>query len=92
MRRRGQVVVAVSTPSEANLRASRRPHQQGYGYGFAVGQDPVPNYGHSGGAPGINGDLRIYPELGYVVIGLSNLDPPAASVLADFFTLRMPDQ
>ena len=48
------------------------------------------SYGHGGGAPGINGDLRIYPELGYVVVVLSNLDPPAASVLADFFTLRMP--
>ena len=29
----------------------------------------------------MNGDLRIYPELGYVVVSLSNLDPPAASVL-----------
>ena len=78
--------------STATLAEATRPHQQGYGYGFAIGQDPVPNYGHSGGAPGMNGDLRIYPELGYVVVGLSNLDPPAASVLADFFTLRMPDQ
>ena len=78
--------------STATLAEATRPHQQGYGYGFAIGQDPVTNYGHSGGAPGMNGDLRIYPELGYVVIGLSNLDPPAASVLADFFTLRMPDQ
>ena len=76
--------------STATLAEATRPHQQGYGYGFAIGQDPVPNYGHSGGAPGMNGDLRIYPELGYVVVGLSNLDPPAASVLADFFTLRMP--
>jgi hypothetical protein len=40
----------------------------------------------------MNGDLRIYPELGYVVIALSNLDPPAASRLMDFFTLRMPNQ
>ena len=48
------------------------------------------SYGHGGGAPGINGDLRIFPELGYVVISLGNLDPPAASRLADFFTARMP--
>jgi hypothetical protein len=27
-----------------------------------------------------------------VVVSLSNLDPPAASELVEFFTLRMPDQ
>jgi hypothetical protein len=31
------------------------------------------------GAPGMNGDLRIYPKSGYVVAVLSNLDPPTAS-------------
>ena len=40
----------------------------------------------------MNGDLRVFPQLGYVVVILSNLAPPAASSLADFFTLRMPDQ
>jgi hypothetical protein len=24
--------------------------------------------GHSGGAPGMNGELRIFPQLGYVVV------------------------
>jgi hypothetical protein len=48
------------------------------------------NYGHNGGAPGINGDLRVFPELGYVLVGLSNMDPPAASHLVDFFAARMP--
>ncbi|MGH9314240.1 MAG: hypothetical protein ACRD1S_13715 [Vicinamibacterales bacterium] len=38
----------------------------------------------------MNGDLRVYPELGYVLVGLSNLDPPAASRVVDFFALRMP--
>ena len=73
------------------LAEATSPHGEvDYGFGFDVGDDPVTSYGHGGGAPGINGDLRIYPELGYVVVVLSNLDPPAASVLADFFTLRMP--
>jgi D-alanyl-D-alanine carboxypeptidase len=53
---------------------------------------PLGSYGHGGGAPGMNGELRIFPELGYVVVSLSNLDPPAASELVGFFTLRMPDQ
>jgi hypothetical protein len=50
------------------------------------------SYGHGGGAPGMNGELHVFPELGYVVVSLSNLDPPAASELVEFFTLRMPDQ
>ena len=51
---------------------------------------PLRSYGHGGGAPGMNGELRIFPGLGYVVVGLSNLDPPAASRLVEFFALRMP--
>jgi hypothetical protein len=38
----------------------------------------------------MNGELRVFPQLGYVVVGLSNLDPPAASELVEFFALRMP--
>jgi CubicO group peptidase (beta-lactamase class C family) len=78
--------------SQATLTEATRPHQLDYGYGFDVRQQPLPSYGHGGGAPGMNGDLRVYPQLGYVVVSLSNLDPPAASNIVDFFTLRMPDQ
>jgi D-alanyl-D-alanine carboxypeptidase len=79
--------------SKATLAEATRPHQQQYGYGFDVqGQGRLGSYGHGGGAPGMNGELRIFPELGYVVVSLSNLDPPAASELVEFFTLRMPDQ
>jgi hypothetical protein len=48
------------------------------------------NYGHSGGAPGMNGDLRIIPSRGYVLIALSNLDPPTASRMLDFLEARLP--
>jgi CubicO group peptidase (beta-lactamase class C family) len=79
--------------SEATLAEATRPHQQQYGYGFDVrGEGRLGSYGHGGGAPGMNGELRIFPQLGYVVVSLSNLDPPAASELVEFFTLRMPDQ
>jgi CubicO group peptidase (beta-lactamase class C family) len=79
--------------SKATLAEATRPHQQQYGYGFDVQrQGPLRSYGHGGGAPGMNGELRIFPQLGYVVVSLSNLDPPAASELVEFFTLRMPDQ
>jgi CubicO group peptidase (beta-lactamase class C family) len=79
--------------SRATLAEATRPHQPQYGYGFGVqGQGRLRSYGHGGGAPGMNGELRVFPELGYVVVSLSNLDPPAASELVEFFTLRMPDQ
>jgi CubicO group peptidase (beta-lactamase class C family) len=79
--------------SEATLAEATRPHQQRYGYGFDVqGQGRLGSYGHGGGAPGMNGELRVFPQLGYVLVSLSNLDPPAASELVEFFTLRMPDR
>jgi D-alanyl-D-alanine carboxypeptidase len=79
--------------SEALFAEATRPHQQQYGYGFDVqGQGRLRSYGHGGGAPGMNGELRVFPQLGYVVVGLSNLDPPAVSELVEFFALRMPDQ
>lgn len=77
--------------SKASLAAATTPHKEDYGYGFGIqGEGNLRSYGHGGGAPGMNGDLRIFPRLGYVVISLSNLDPPAASRLVDFFSLRLP--
>jgi D-alanyl-D-alanine carboxypeptidase len=79
--------------SKATLAEATRPHQPQYGYGFDVqGQGRLASYGHGGGAPGMNGELRVFPQLGYVVVALSNLDPPAASEMVEFFALRMPDQ
>jgi len=78
--------------SQATLAEATRPQsEESYGYGFGIqGEGLLRSYGHGGGAPGMNGDLRVFPELGYVLVGLSNLDPPAASNLVDFFALRMP--
>jgi CubicO group peptidase (beta-lactamase class C family) len=79
--------------SEETLAEATRPQAEQYGYGFGVqGEGSLRSYGHGGGAPGQNGELRVFPELGYVVVGLSNLDPPAASRLVEYFALRMPDR
>jgi CubicO group peptidase (beta-lactamase class C family) len=44
-----------------------------YAYGFIESlSDGVRSVGHGGGAPGMNGDLRIFPESGYVVAALAN--------------------
>jgi CubicO group peptidase (beta-lactamase class C family) len=62
-----------------------------YAYGF---QDEMINgarcFGHGGGAPGMNGELKICPGPGYVIAVLANMDPPAASRVADFITNRLP--
>jgi CubicO group peptidase (beta-lactamase class C family) len=63
----------------------------GYGYGFVTGNEGgVHFFGHSGGAPGINGVLRVYPESGTVVAVLSNLGPPGASYAAEWLCRQMP--
>ncbi|MGH7552787.1 MAG: serine hydrolase [Longimicrobiales bacterium] len=62
-----------------------------YAYGFDdARKDGIGAVGHGGGAPGMNGDLRIYPQSGYVVAVLSNLDPPAAGQVSAFLDLRLP--
>jgi len=77
--------------SKAVLAEAAKPQAEQYGYGFGVqGEGSLRSYGHGGGAPGMNGDLRVFPDLALVVAALSNLDPPAASRVVDFFTLRMP--
>jgi CubicO group peptidase (beta-lactamase class C family) len=58
-----------------------------YGFGFSAFKDG--SYGHGGGAPGVNGELRIFPT-GYVVVVLENLDPPAATVMENFIEARLP--
>lgn len=60
-----------------------------YGFGEEISPDGVRCFGHGGGAPGMNGDLKICSS-GYVVAVLSNLDPPAASQAADFVAARLP--
>jgi CubicO group peptidase (beta-lactamase class C family) len=62
----------------------------GYGLRNQLGDEGNGFIGHNGGSPGMNGDLRIYPRSGYVVIALANLDPPAADAVADFIDARLP--
>ncbi len=57
-----------------------------YAYGFEDARDAHGNgwVGHGGGAPGMNGDLRIYAKSGYVIAVLANIDPPAAQRITDY--------
>lgn len=62
-----------------------------YGYGFMMrtlfGRVL---FGHSGGAPGMNGDLAFELNGGYTVVVLSNLDSPAAAQVMAFILARLP--
>jgi CubicO group peptidase (beta-lactamase class C family) len=49
-------------------------------------------FGHGGGAPGMNGDLQICPQSGYVIAVLANIDPPAASRISEFIANRLPQK
>jgi CubicO group peptidase (beta-lactamase class C family) len=62
-----------------------------YAYGFGDrAENGVRSFGHGGGAPGMNGDLEIYPQSGYVVAVLANMDPPAAGRIPEFIGSRLP--
>ncbi len=63
-----------------------------YAYGFEdeTTPDGVRHFGHGGGAPGMNGVLEIFPISRYVVVVLTNFDPPAALEVARFVTDRLP--
>lgn len=54
---------------------------ENYGYGFGVVQGPNGKVvGHGGGFPGINGQLDLYLDKGYIVAVLSNYDRGASPV------------
>lgn len=61
-----------------------------YAYGFRdVTENGVRRIGHSGGAPGMSGDLRIFPDDAYVIVVLANIDS-AATRVASWITERLP--
>ncbi len=69
--------------------AGRPGHMYAYGF-HDIQEAGVREIGHNGGGPGINASLAIYPESGYEVAVLANLDPPAAENLANFIGARLP--
>ena len=61
-----------------------------YAYGFQDNRvGGVRSFGHSGGAPGMNGDLQIFPQAGYVVVALANMDR-AAGRTTSWISERLP--
>ena len=55
-----------------------------YGYGMMIYEVlGEPFVGHNGGFPGVSASVRIYNQLGYDVIVLSNYDPPTADFISN---------
>lgn len=72
--------------------AATRSQTQGdwYGYGFELhGNGLARSYGHTGGAPGMATEMRIYPNAKAVVIELGNIDPGAPAI-GSYYANRMP--
>jgi D-alanyl-D-alanine carboxypeptidase len=72
--------------------AATRSQTEGdwYGYGFELhGTGLAHSYGHTGGAPGMATEMRIYPAAKVIAIELSNIDP-GAPALASYYANRMP--
>lgn len=79
--------------SAESLAAATQPQniKDWYGYGFMVsGTGHDRQYGHEGGASGMNGILNVRPTQGCTVAGLSNFDPGTMANVVNFVTRRLP--
>jgi CubicO group peptidase (beta-lactamase class C family) len=90
----GQSLQGGTLLSAAMLEQATSDQVKGYGYGFfVIGQGSQRRYGHGGGAEGMNGELRVsHQSNGYIIVALSNFDPPSATRLYNYFALRMPTE
>jgi CubicO group peptidase (beta-lactamase class C family) len=62
-----------------------------YGYGFMeTVQNGVRWVGHSGEAPGMNGEFWFSSKADYVLVVLSNFDPPSATAVAQWIVPLLP--
>jgi CubicO group peptidase (beta-lactamase class C family) len=70
------------------------PRGDKYAYGFSDEVRPagVRCFGHGGGAPGMNGELKICVQPAYTIIVLANVDPPSATTMADFIASHLPSR
>jgi D-alanyl-D-alanine carboxypeptidase len=63
-----------------------------YAYGFTIENEPGQGLwiGHNGSDHGMNAEVWFSPETDYLLVVLSNFDPPAATQLSHFATVRLP--
>ena len=62
-----------------------------YSLGLSVrSRNGEPCYGHGGSAPGVSGDLTIYPRSGYITAVLCNRGYPLAQNASEYVGFRLP--
>lgn len=84
----GRLLNAAYTRLITMGKASISGHEYSYDLAHTT-DDGVAYFGHGGGAPGMNGDLKVFPASHYTVVVLSNLDPPAARRISNFISNRL---
>ncbi len=77
-----QALLAEELVSRESLELMWTDHSgEGYGYGFGISEGPNGRVvGHGGGFPGINANLDIYLDRGYVVAVMSNYSRGAVPI------------
>lgn len=79
----GHVLLDATHTALLTTGKAETPRGGKYAYGFEDTIDGgVRSFGHSGGAPGMNGDLRIFPDSGYVVAALANTGSGASQAVS----------
>lgn len=66
------------------ISTARPGNEQALGFSVRTYPDGTQSVGHGGGAPGMNGELMYFPKTGHLIVVLANLDPQAATELAEF--------
>jgi CubicO group peptidase (beta-lactamase class C family) len=63
-----------------------------YGYGFGeTYRNKNRMFGHTGGAPGVDAQFEVYPDLGYTIVALANYDRatiPVMKLIQDMVTQK----
>jgi D-alanyl-D-alanine carboxypeptidase len=70
--------------------ATPRGGKYAFGFSDEGAESGARHFGHGGGAPGMNAELQIYPQSGYVIAVLANMDPPAATQVCEYIANRLP--
>ncbi len=76
-----QALINEKLVTKSSLDLLWKNHTSSYGYGFSLKSSSAGKViGHGGGFPGINSNLDIFPDSGYVVIVMSNYSSAASPV------------
>jgi D-alanyl-D-alanine carboxypeptidase len=78
-------------PETLAMATSGQTQDGRYGFGFSIDEvNGSLSYGHSGGAPGMRAELRMFPQSGYALVYASNTDTSFGQRLISSIGARLP--